>query len=159
MRMNRIGSIFSELLQYIELFDATYYEFSTYPIKAMFELVKRRREGGGDMIKHLCSILTNDGVKRGSGYMKRIVEWTSEEKKRDGMNCLKILYLNVYGMEMRREWYRGRLLWTGRRMREVWNDEGKADEEGRREWERKWREVGDIMNEEDVMETSIMLHS
>ena len=25
-----------------------------------------------------------------------------------------------------------------------------------REWERRWREVGDIMNEEDVMETSIM---
>ena len=32
-------------------------------------------------------------------------------------------------------------------MREVWKDEGK--EEG-------WRDVGDIMNEEDVMETSIM---
>ena len=42
-------------------------------------------------------------------------------------------------------------------MREVWKDEGgKEDSEGRREWERRWREVGDIMNEEDVMETSIM---
>ena len=42
-------------------------------------------------------------------------------------------------------------------MVEVWKDEGgKEDSEGRREWERRWREVGDVLNEEDVMETSIM---
>ena len=41
-------------------------------------------------------------------------------------------------------------------MVEVWKDEGKEDSEGRREWEKRWREGGDVMNEEDVMETSIM---
>ena len=45
---------------------------------------------------------------------------------------------------------------TGRRMLEVWKDEGKEDSDRRREWDRRRREVGDIMNEEDVMETSIM---
>ena len=41
-------------------------------------------------------------------------------------------------------------------MREVWKDERKEDSEGRREWERRWREAGDVMTEEDVMETIIM---
>ena len=41
-------------------------------------------------------------------------------------------------------------------MREAWKDEGKEDSEGRSEWERRWREAEDIMNEEDVMEISIM---
>ena len=44
---------------------------------------------------------------------------------------------------------------TRQRRREVGKDKGK-NRKGRREWERRWREVGDIMNEEDVMETSIM---
>ena len=86
--------------------------------------------------------------------MNEILEWRDDEKKKDGMYCLKILFLNVYWMEMKRE--SGRTVSTRRRMLEVWKDEGKEEEEGRREWERRWREVGDIMNEEDVMETSIM---
>ena len=85
--------------------------------------------------------------------MNEIVEWRNDEKKRDEMECLKILFMNVYGIEKEPEgdW----MFPTGRRMREVWMSEGK-DSEGRREWERRWREGRDIMNEEDVMETSIM---
>ena len=86
--------------------------------------------------------------------MNEILEWGNDSKKRDGMKCLKILFMNVYGMEMEQNYPYNP---TGRRMVEVWKDEGgKEDSEGRREWEKRWREVGDIMNEEDVMETSIM---
>ena len=40
-------------------------------------------------------------------------------------------------------------------MKDCWLDEGK-DDEGRREWERRWREAGNIMTEEDMMEICIM---
>ena len=99
-------------------------------------------------------MMTNGGMKRESGYMERILEWTKDKMKRDGMNCLKILFLNVCGMEMKREDHK-LIISTGRRMREVWKDEGK-DSEGRREWEKRWREGVDIITEEDVMETCVM---
>ena len=60
------------------------------------------------------------------------------------MEIVALLWSNVYG---RRQ---------GTRMREVWKDEEKEDEGRRREWERRWREASDIMNEEDVMETPVM---
>ena len=34
--------------------------------------------------------------------MNEILEWINDEKKKDGMYCLRILFMNVYGMEMRR---------------------------------------------------------
>ena len=146
-------------------FDIHTITFKGYQISDLYGLIQRRRNGGGDLIRNFCSMLTNDGMKKKSGYLNRILEWTSEGKKRDGMNCLKMLYLSVFGMEMKQqEWQRlawggyreGRLVYTGRRMREVWIDEGKEDEEERREWERRWREAGDRMVEEDVMETSVI---
>ena len=74
------------------------------------------------------------------------------------MSCLKILYMNVYGMEMKRVENndRERVVYTGRRVKEVWKDEGEEEDEERRRWERRWREGMDIMSEEDVMETSVM---
>ena len=70
--------------------------------------------------------------------MNEIVEWRNDEKKRYGMRCLEILFMNVYGMEMKQEYPYNP---TGRRMREMWKDKGgKAASEGRREWERRWRE-------------------
>ena len=44
------------------------------------------------------------------------------------MECLKILFMNVYGMEIKTQWR------PTMRIREVWKNEGK-DEEGRSEWE------------------------
>ena len=75
------------------------------------------------------------------------------------MECLKILFMNVCGMEME-----GRdgifTNWvvsdTGRGMKERWKVEGGREEEGKREWERRWKEGRDILEEEDVMEVSIM---
>ena len=63
--------------------------------------------------------------------------------------------MNVYGMKMKRKEDDWKMVSTGRRIRELWKEKGK-DDEGRREWERRWKEAGDIMNEEDLMETSIM---
>ena len=100
-------------------------------------------------------MLTNDWkMKRERGYVNEIVEWRDDEKKRNGMKCLKILFMSVWGMEIKRTRFKS--VYTGRRMKEVWKDEGKEDSEGRREWEKRWREGRDIMNEEDVLETSIM---
>ena len=106
------------------------------------------------MIKRFSSMLTNDRMNRESGYVNRIVAFASDERKKDVMKCLKILFMNsVYEITTERQW--DELLYRGTRMREVWLNEGR-DEEGRREWERRWRKAGDIMNEEDLMETSIM---
>ena len=60
----------------------------------------------------------------------------SDEKKAFQMKGLKILLMNVYGMEMKRTDRWSKPVSTGRRVREVWKDEGK-DQEGRREWERR----------------------
>ena len=130
-------------------------------MRYLYGLIERRERRGNDLIGYLCLMLTNDWkMKRESGYVNEIMEWRNNENKGSGMNCLRILYLNVYGMEMKRKRSAHdatyKIVSTGRRMREVWKDEGKENEEGRREWERIWREAGDIMNEEDVMETSIM---
>ena len=96
------------------------------------------------MIRHLCSALLNERMKKGYNYHRQITEWMNECNKEKGMDILSILWLNVYG----RPW--------GSRMGKKSRDEGKEEEETRREWERRWREAGDIMNEEDVMETSVM---
>ena len=48
-----------------------------------------------------------------------------------------------------------KLVTTGRRIRALWIDEWKRSK-GRRESEKRWRETGDIMVEEDMMETSTM---
>ena len=153
MRTNKLASLFPSALDYLRRFNPLAVCFKEYQISNVYGLIKGRREGGGDLTKQFCLMLTNDGVKRGSRYVNRLQEWTSEEKKRDGMECLKILFMNVYGLEMKQAYPHP--ISTARRIREVWKDEGK-DEEGRREWEKRWREGEDIMNEEDVMETSIM---
>ena len=164
-------------------------------------LIERKNRGGIDLIEYLCSMLTNDGVNRNRGrtFITSFKKWAKDDNKYHGISILSVLYLNVYGMKMKRELdeeggeeeeeeeeeeddddddgegedVEGRddddgddssnsasadnsdSSSTVRRMREVWKDEGK-DEEGRRELERRWREVGDIMNEEDVMEVFIM---
>ena len=156
LRMNKISSILEDLQKYMWRFDLKddYHDIKGYKISTVYGLIKRKEGRGNNLIGYLCLMLTNDWkMKRERGYVNEILEWRNDEKKRDGMHCLKILFMNVCGMEMKREYpYNS----TGRRMREVWKEEGKEDSEGRREWERRWREVGDIMNEEDAMETSIM---
>ena len=109
----------------------------------------------------------NDGKKKKNerGYMNDLLEWRNEEERREGIECLKILNLIVYGMEMKQTDKYTLPVHTGRRMRESWMDEGKEggggekeeEEERRREWEKRWREAGDVMNEEDVTET-VTLH-
>ena len=105
------------------------------------------------MMKYFCSKLTNDGMKRKRDYANPIQEWTSAKMEEYGMRCLNVLLEVVYGMEMKQE--KHRIVSTGRRMLEVWMDEGK-DEEGRKEWRKRWREVGDVIVEEDAIQTSIM---
>ena len=158
MRMNRIDSIFSYLLEYMKNFDPQYRDFKSCQISKVYALIQRSREGGGDLIKHFCSMLTNGGIKRMNGYRNRILEWTKEKKKKDGLNCLKILYWSVCGTEQHRkvDYLSVNNYNLGRRMREVWKDEGKEDSEKRREWERRWREAVDIIVEEDVVETAVM---
>ena len=158
IRMNKISSIFSDLVSYMKRFDSEEKnDFKGYELSSIYGLISRREGRGNGLIGYLCLMLTNDWkMKRERGYMNvnEIMEWRKDEKKRDGMSCLRILFMNVYGMEMKQD-YRSRLLKLvsiGRRMREVWKEEGKEDSEGRREWERKWREVGDIIMEEDMIQ-------
>ena len=162
MKTNKFDSIISKLGKYMKRFNQEHYSISMKQLLNESTLIERR-EGGNSLIGYLCLMLTNDWkMKSRSGSGNQILEWTSEKNKTIGLKCLKILFMNVYRKEMKRETLPLVLIGpvyimvpTGRRMLEVWKDEGK-DEEGRREWERRWREVGDIMNEEDVMETSIM---
>ena len=80
------------------------YEFMGYDISTVYGWNKRREGSGNDLIGYLCLMLTNDWkMKRERGYVNEIVEWRNGKKKRDGMDCLKILFKNVYGMEMKEE--------------------------------------------------------
>ena len=147
--------MFSTLKEYIQTSKRGFCSIEKFPVRDGTELIKRRKEGGGNLIKHFTSILKNGGNKRVNGYLERIMEWTQDSMRSEGMECLKHLIRNVCGSNMECWSYMS----VRRRMREVWmkeNEEGKEDEEGRREVERRRRELGDIMNEEDVMETSIM---
>ena len=123
-------------------------------LSEVYEWIKRREEGGGEIIKHLCLMLTNGGMRKKEGYGKRIEEWTEEKKKNEGMVLMEYVVSNVYGRE-RRKVEKNKIMETGRRMKSLWVLGGK-DKEGRREWKRRWRESVDIMSEEDVMETCIM---
>ena len=157
MRTHPITSFLSSLLQYMKPFEYRWFNRNQQPSK-MCGLIQRRRGGGGDLVKHFCSLLTSDWVKRRSRYKDHFEECTDEGNRRGGMEFLKILYSNVYSPKL---CYTNTLPYTSalpvmRGMREVWKEEGKEDEEGRREWERRWREAGDILNEEDMLETSIL---
>ena len=90
-------------------------------------------------MKYICSMLTNDGIRKKRDYASQIQEWTSHSIFFHLRRCLNTLLDTVYG----------------RRMREVWTNEGK-DKEGRKEWMRRWREAGDKIVEEDVIEISTM---
>ena len=144
---------FHSMQEYMERFSPFNETFEDHHISDVYRLIERRREGGVGLIEYVCSMLTNDGVKRGCAFMDRFVQWADEENKDYGTQYLAVLYLNVYGKEIQREERYSPFILTGKRVKQVWINEGK-DEEG--EWERRWREAGDIMNEEDVMETSIM---
>ena len=157
MRMNKITCIISTLNKYMWRFNPNCYLFKEHGISDVYGLINRRREGGGDMIKHLCSILTSGGKKkRGSGYADQIEKCSVKDERRIELTCLNSLFMNVYGMEMKQDGWYPHLVSTGRRMREVWKDEGKEDSERRREWEKRRREAGDIMNEEDMSEVLVM---
>ena len=150
-RMHKIDSVIPFFLKYIKRFDReNRSSFDGYRIPYLYGLIRGR--GGrrrGDLIGQFCSMLAND--KKKSGYVEQMAVWTDEEKK-DAMKCLKILFSNVYGMEMtpNNGWLDPSVS-TGRKMRELWIKEGET-EEGRREWEWRWREAGDIMVEEDLIE-------
>ena len=143
IRMNKITCILSSLTEYIKRFDPEGFSFKRDDISDVYGLIKRRREGGGDLIKHFSSLLTTGGKKK-RGYTDQIEEFSVKDERRNELKCLKILRETVYGMS------------TGRRMRKVWKDEGKEDSERRREWEKRRREAGDIMNEEDMSEVLVM---
>ena len=80
--------------------------------------MKRRREGGGDLVTHLCNALTNAGQRRGDEYAKRIRECTCERRRTYGMFCLKVLHLNVSSMSMR---YGGKLKMGSLKLKETLN--------------------------------------
>ena len=146
IRTHQLTSIISYLSEYLTILGGKYHGlFKRDQVAEVYGLIQKR-EGAG-LVKFFGSMLTNERKegKKNNGHESQILEWTSEEKKRDGMECLKILFMTVYGMEMKREDWK--MVPTGRRMKEMWNG---------REWDKRWREVGDIMNEEDVMEASIM---
>ena len=101
MGMNKSGWIFNSLLQYIMNFVRK--KRMSYKIDDVYVLIEGRREGGGDLIKHFSSMLVNGGGMKEKGYIDRIHEWTSDMMKRDGMMCLKILFLKVCGMDYKEE--------------------------------------------------------
>ena len=106
MRMNTLFSVLSAIPRCMRrkmwLASEDNDEFNVYEISALYGLIERREGRGNDLIGYLCLMLTNDWkMKRENGYVNEIVEWRNDEKKGDGMNCLKILYLNIYGIEMK----------------------------------------------------------
>ena len=104
MRMNKISSILEDLMRYMRQFDSEDYYFRGYDISTVYGWISRRERRGNDLIGYLCLMLTNDWkMKRERGYVKEIVKWRNYEKKRDGLECLRILFMNVYGMEIKRE--------------------------------------------------------
>ena len=126
-----------------------------YYLLCVYHFVQRRRERR-DLIECIYSMLTNGGVKE---------RRASDEEKRLGLMCLNIIFSSVYGM-IENPGQPPPGFASGpyqidtsdaksNRMRGMWLD-GSDDKEGKREWERRWREVGDIMTEEDAVETSIM---
>ena len=156
MRMDKTGLITSCLREYVKRFDPFHYPFKGYQISDVYALIERRGGGTENLIKHLCSMLTNGRRRTRKGDKKRIMEGMSEKKRRDGMGCLKILHLNVCGLAIRQEnKYPFKEVYTKRRIRDVWKDEGR-NPTGKKEWERRWREGRDIMEEEDVVEVAVM---
>ena len=70
MRINKISSILSGLLEYMKRFDSKDYLFRGYDISSIYGLIERKEGRGNDLIGYLCLMLTNDWK------MKR--EWICE---------------------------------------------------------------------------------
>ena len=149
---------FEDMSSYMDIFNPDSFFFRSHCISDVDRLIERRSGGGVDLIGYLCSMLTNDGVNRNgeSEFIDRFMQWTNNESKEYGITFLTVLYLNVYGKEMIHEDTYEPFIFTGRRVREVWKDEGKEDSERRREWKKRWREGTDIMSEEDMTEVCVM---
>ena len=129
--------------------------FDRHYVTPVYRLIQREREGA-DFVAYLCRALTQDRMERGERDLDEVLRSDEDVEWRDyGVNCLTVLFLNVFGAEMKRKTESNDLTSTGRRMRDVWKDEGK-EEEGKRRWERRWREVGDVLLEEDVMEVAVL---
>ena len=127
MRMNKLLSIYS-LLGYLEQLGLGDHSFRGSRMPHVYALIERRSEGGGGLIKHLCSLLTNGGMK------------SSE------LDCLTLLFMTVCGFELKRT--RGWPLESNRRMvTEVWLDVEEGIEQARRS-----RRARDLMVEEDALE-------
>ena len=106
------------------------------------------------MIKALCGWLSGRILENSAGSVDLKGRRLSGNKIRDcGVGCLSMLFENTCGMEVRRE-TSFTFVSTGR-MKELWMNRGKEEEE--EEWKRKWREIVDVMREEDVVETLSMM--
>ena len=87
MRINKTHFILPFLRERTRAFDPSYCYFKGYHISDEYELIERRGDGGCDLIKHLCSMLTNGGMKRGTEYKNRIIDWTGDCNKMIGIEC------------------------------------------------------------------------
>ena len=66
--------------------DAIY--FKDYHISELYGMIARRNEGGGDLIKHPCTMLTTAGMKKREGHGNRVKVFTDKQKKRDTLNWI-----------------------------------------------------------------------
>ena len=69
MRNNRSSSILDRVVRYMKILGVESFEDECNRRireiqSSLYELIKRRREGGGDMIRQICSMLTNDGMNK-----------------------------------------------------------------------------------------------
>ena len=63
--MNGISFLFNSLMRYLtKLYPKDYELLAQYGISDVYLLIQRRKEGGANLVHHLCSMLTNDGVKK-----------------------------------------------------------------------------------------------
>ena len=124
-------------------------------VEEIFEICGREEDGRVGMIQLLCEWLSGRMIENSEGSVYLDGKRLSGSEIRDyGVGCLSILFEQTCGMEMKPE-SSLQFVSTGR-MKEVWMNRGN-EEEGKEEWKRRWREIVDVMREEDVVETLSMM--
>ena len=128
MKMKRYSSIVCGLSLYLERYSNAEGKLR---VGFVFELCGRVDGGGMDMVKVLCRWLTGRMIENSGRSVDMDRNALSENDIRDyGIGILSLLFATICGMKMKREM---------------------------RKDVRRWREMVDVLSEEDVMETLLLM--
>ena len=135
VQMKRYSSFVYGLSLYLGNFFRREYRIDKKRTEEIVEICRREEDRGAGVIKALCRLLSRRMIENSEGSVDLDQKTLTGNEIRDcGVGCLSLLYY----------------------LKELVKNQGE-DEIEEHEWKGRWREILDVMGEEDVVETLTMM--